>query len=373
MVTSQQSLDAALDRERTFAVEIAADAPFPQGTGSYDAVAELVQTGFTITARELLHAIGSKTAALPSSMTDECLRSSLLYTYLLDLESPHIRFARPLDSDLQTPRSQEIGIGMMCLLASKMFGVPWDQLGSLPGPGLRFDYRGQRAGFDGIFESKGTSHRRNQNSQIRTGVDKKQAHHGRGEQFDVELIISTYIGRGNAAPRILLGDPDFDEMAKLYQSADDRFFRLRHYARVLQFVGLPKSAFHLNIYARSYLKGERSIDQTILSEKENVGFLATETLGNQRYLGRWFDSVAPEGSRRYPKDRYGEKLTGSSAGFRKRRVFQGMHEDVYRAGFSREPFSHDLLSSDDIARTLSRADRRASLFPDGTVQFFEQN
>jgi hypothetical protein len=151
-------LEAALDRKHSISVEISEEAPLPPRREAYRPIKDLAKTGLQVTARELLHAIGSKTAALPSSAQDQCLRASLLYTYILDLSGPNLCFKGGVDSDLQTPRSQEVGIGMMCLLASKCFNVPWDQLGALPGRGLRFDYRGRVNHFDGIFESKGTSH-----------------------------------------------------------------------------------------------------------------------------------------------------------------------------------------------------------------------
>jgi len=372
MPTTEADLNAALDRRHFIPVQVSQNAPLPPNTPSYDPIRGLLQGGLEITTRELLHAIGSKTAALPCSATDECLRASLLYTYILDLDRPNLSFKPGMDSDLQTPRSQEVGIGMMCLLASKAFGVPWDQLGGLPGRGLRFDYRGQIRGFDGIFESKGTSHMSNQSSQIDHGLAKKEAHHQRGDRFDVELIISTFIGRGSQRPRIVVGDPDFDELAKIYGQADKRFFRLRHYARVLQFVGLPKSAFALNRHARAYLKGERAVGETILDKKQLDGYLDTEDFGGSRYFGRWFEDVAPQGSTRYSEDRYGKKLLDQFDGKRQRKVFQGMRDDVYHAGFEGEPFSQDLLTPNDIERELRRIDVPASLFPDGTIQLFRQ-
>ena len=131
---SDEMLNATLDREHIIPVQISEAAPLPAGSNSYDPIRKLVQTGLQISTRELLHAIGSKTAALPSSKTDDCLRASLLYTYVLDLESLNLCFKQGMDSDLQTPRSQEIGIGITCLLTSKSFEVPWDQWESLPGP-----------------------------------------------------------------------------------------------------------------------------------------------------------------------------------------------------------------------------------------------
>lgn len=372
---SQARLDAALnvvlDRVHIIPVQISEKAPLPDDNEAYEPIRELQRTGLRITTRELLHAIGSKTATLPSSKRDECFRASLLYTYILDLERPYLCFKGGMESDLKTPRSQEMGIGIMCLLASKAFNVPWDQLEALPGPGLRFDYRGQTNGFDGIFESKGTSHRGNQSGQISHGIQKKEAHHDRGERFDVELIVSTFVGSNNLQPRIILGDPDFDKLAKVYDSSDNRFFRLRHYSRILQFVGLPKSAFYLNRYARKYLKGERLVGDTILSEKQTAGFLSTETFGNERYFGRWFNTVSPEGSKRYTEERYGKKLLKRFDWKIRPKVFQGMREDVYRAGFDGEPFSHNLLTKQDIEKSLRKIDIPASVFPDGTIQLFK--
>lgn len=372
MPATTTELNAALDRRHVIPVTVSPKAPLPNGNASYDPIRQLEQNGLEITTRELLHAIGSKTAALPSSARDECLRASLLYTYVLDLDRQNLAFKPGMDSDLQTPGSQEVGIGMMCLLAGKAFGIPWDQLGGLPGRGLRFDYRGQVNGFDGIFESKGTSHRSNQSGQIDHGIEKKEAHHNRGDTFDVELIISTLVGRGDQQPRIVVGDPDFDELAKIYEQADKRFFRLRHYARVLQFVGLPKSAFALNRYARAYFKGKRMVGDAILSEKQVDGYLTTEHFGDRRYFGRWFEDVAPKGSSRYSEEKYGKKLLEKFDGFRHRKVFQGMREDVYYAGFEDDPFSQELLSSREIERELSSIDTPVSIFPDGTIQVFRQ-
>jgi len=372
MPMTQQELDAALDRPRNFPVQVSQAAPLPPNRQAYDPIRQLHQTGFDFTLRELLHAVGSKVAALPVNLQDHCLRASLFLSYTLDLEADEVCFHPHPDSDLVTPQSQAVGIGMVCLLANRFFNVPWDQLGSLPGPGLRFDYRGRGQGIDGIFESKGTRHRSNQSSQIQHGIEKKDAHHQRGDHFDVELIVSTFIGEVGSTPRILIGDPDFDNLAKIYDEADDRFFRLRHYVRILQFVGLPRSAFLLNTYAKRYWRGEKQIGVTIMEEKEQIGFLETLQLGNHRYFGRWFDTVAPEQSARYKAERYNKWLEKTDARQRRRRVFQGMREDVYYAGFEGEPFSHNLLSKMEIERSLSNIIQSASLFPDGTIQIFEQ-
>lgn len=372
MPLTQAELDAALDELRTFEVEVSRDAPLPQNRTAYDPIRGLPRTGFDFTLRELLHAIGSKTAALPASRQDDCLKASLLLTYTLDLEGDQVCFRPHPDSDLVTPQSQWIGIGMVCLLAHRYFDIPWDQLGSLPGPGLRFDYRGSGPTVDGIFESKGTRHRSNQSGQVEDGIGKKDAHHQRGDHFDVELIVSTFIGERGTTPRILIGDPDFDQLARIFDESDDRFFRLRHYARILQFVGMPQSAFRLNNYAKQYWRGGPVVSRTVIEEDE-VEDLEILELGEHRYFGRWFDSVVPEHSRRYSAERYRSILRGTGERLHLRRVFQGMREDVYRAGFEGDPFSQQLLSRAEIERSLSTADRAASLFPDGTIQVFEQS
>jgi len=373
MITDQRLLDAALNRTHVIPVHLSTRAPLDPDNENYDRVRAIADTGLSVTTRELLHAIGCKTAALPSSSTDHCMRASLLYTYVLDLQSDTLCFVEGINSDLQTPRSQEMGIGMQCLLAEKTFGIPWDQLCSLPGPGLRFDYRGRTENLDCIFESKGTSHRDNQSSQILDGVQKKQAHHNRGECFDVELVVSTFIGRNNQQPRIVVGDPRFDSLLELYQKADDRFFRLRHYSRILQFVGLPQSAYELYQYSRAYLEGKRDIGITIMQEKEVEGYLTTVTLDEHRYFGRWYDTVFPEASRRYRNRTSFFNDIDNLFPRKPYKVFQGIREDVYRAGLNGEPFSHDLISLSEIAETMRRLEKTVSLFPDGSVQMVKIN
>jgi hypothetical protein len=121
-------------------MEVDDTGPIPV-TPVFNTLQNAVTTGFSFRPIDLLHAIGSKTAALPSSMRDECIQSAAVFIYILEFDGTTLAFRSDLDSDLQTPRSQEIGIGMMCLIAGTCFSVPWDQLESIPGPGRRFDYR----------------------------------------------------------------------------------------------------------------------------------------------------------------------------------------------------------------------------------------
>jgi hypothetical protein len=48
-----------------------------------------------------------------------------------------------------------------------------------------------------------------------------------------------------------------------------------------------------------------------------------------------------------------------------------MRADVYRAGFEGEPFSHKLLTKQDVISSLRKIDMPASIFPDGTIQLFK--
>ncbi len=372
MIRTQQQLDDCLDRIHTVRVDISPRGPLPQGNMKYEPVRTLTQTGFSFTPRQLLHAIGCKTAALPVSDSDECLKSAWLYTNIMDLEGPYLTFRGGYGRDLQTPRSQEIGIGMMCLIAERSFGIPWDQLGPLPGQGKRFDYRGMSGQLQCIFESKGTSYKGNQDGQIGDGINKKRAHHERGEYFDVELIISSCIGHNGDEPRILLADPDKSSFKELFSRGDDRYFRLKHYCRVLQYVGLPQSAYYLNRYAMDYLYGRRSVYRTLINEKEKRGYLKSINIDGDEFLGQWFDSWLPKESVRYKRFYEKEKKTFFIKGSGHRSVFQGIRRDIYEAGLQPEPFSHPLLKKNDLKRYHSVNQMGVSVFSDGTVMLFKQ-
>ena len=372
MPIPQEDLDRCLDRDHTVRVIISSNGPLPQGNVAYAPLLALEQTGFVFTPRELLHAIGCKTAALPSSARDECLKVAWLYIDILDLEAPHLSFRGLYGSDLQISRSQEVGIGMMCLIAERYFGIPWDQLGPLPGQGKRFDYRGTNGTLNCIFESKGTSRRGKQRAQINNGLQKKDAHHARGERFDVELIISTYFGHDGDAPRILLADPDKKSLKELYGRGNDRYFRLKHYCRVLQYIGLPNSAFRLNLHAREYLDNRRSIYRTILDEKSERGYLQSLFVAGDEFLGRWFDSWLPRDSIRYQKLMEMHKHVSLNQITEGRMIFQGLRRDVYESGLTAEPFSNPLLDKEERNKYRIYDQSGVSVFPDGTVMIFRQ-
>lgn len=372
MFNSQIDLDNSLDREHAIQVVVDHLHPLPNNTPAYEKISGIEQTGFSFTPRDLLHAIGCKTAALPSSKKDECIKSAWLYVNILDLQGDHLSFHGDYGADLQTPRSQEIGIGFTCLIGERYFGIPWDQLGPLPGTGKRFDYRGSRDGLDGIFEAKGTSHQSNQITQIKSGIEKKEAHHERNEHFDVELIVSAFIGRNNDSPRIVLADPDKSSLSNLYRRGDVRYYRLKHYCRVLQFIGLPESAYYLNRFATDYLDNKNSINSTILPEKSHEGLLTSIKVNNETFLGRWFTSWLPKDSRRYKSyERYDDRFSVERFGWKEFRVFQGVLQEVYRSGMGNDPFSHKLLTSNEIVQFTDYGDSKVSVFPDGTILIFK--
>ena len=372
MIKTQQQLDDCLDRLHTVQVSISPAGPLPQDNAAYALIGTLPQGGFSFTPRQLLHAIGCKTASLPKSSTDECLKSAWLFTNILDLEGPHLSFQGTYGSDLQISRSQEIGIGMLCLIAERCFGIPWDQLGSLPGHGKRFDYRGKSDHLECIFESKGTSHKGNQYAQINNGLNKKVAHHARGEYFDVELIVSFFVGRNKDEPRIMLADPNKSSLKELFDRGNDRYFRLKHYCRVLQYVGLPKSAYKLNRYALEYLYNRKSIYKTIIEEKNERGYLQSVTINGDEFLGRWFDSWLPKDSLRYKSLYETEKNLHITVSGKHRSVFQGVRRDVYEDGLTHKPFSQPLMNKQEINRYHSFNQCGVSVFADGTIMIFRQ-
>jgi hypothetical protein len=366
----QTTIDSYLDREINVNVEISQAGQLPQSNRAYDAIRNLPQAGFSFTPRQLLHAIGCKTASIPLSSQDECLKAAYLYIHILDMNSPFLAIKHGNDSDLLTPRSQEIGIGIMCLLVGKYFDIPWDQLGPLPARGKRFDYHGSNGVHDCIFECKGTSNRSNQSVQIKHGLEKKLAHHTRNEYFDVELIVSSFVGYNNSPPKIVLADPDKSSYRRLYDKGDARYYRLKHYCRVLQYIGLPRSAFHLNLYAHEYLESKRLLRRTIMDEKMDIGFLESINIDGDIFYGRWFNSWVPEQSKRYSKLYIRERHIYDNIDYKKYSVFQGLRKDFYESGLSLEPFANLLLDQTEIQKYNNYYQQRVSVFPDGTIMIF---
>jgi len=262
---------------------------------------------------------------------------------------------------------------MTCLFALNFYSIPLDQLEPLSTmKGRSFDYQGTSGRLKCIFEAKGTSHKGDQSGQIDDGLGKKMEHHRREEFFDVELIVSTFIGYSNQTPRILLGDPDYSSLKDKFQKADERYYRLRHYCRVLQYIGLPKSAYKLNAYARQYLLKKRSLRKTITEEKEDIGYLTSLTIDGDQFLGRWFDSWVPTDSKKYKNLTKREMMLNDYLSRSGRSVFQGLRRDVYLSGLDPEPFSSPLLDTLTTTQYGKYQESGVSFFPDGTIMIFKE-
>jgi hypothetical protein len=373
---TQTDLDRNLDRQHNINVEISSEYPLSQENHAYDPVRILPTSGFQITPRELLHAIGCKTAAIPSSQKDECVKNAWLFTNVLNLSSPHLSIndekAKAFGSDNLQSRSKELGIGFLCLIAEKYFNVPWDRLEPIGGNERRFDYQGKSEQLNCIFEAKGTSNRIRQPNQIRDGYDKKTAHHERQEFFDVELIISTAIERNGRLPRIIIADPDFSSWKDRFLLTDDRYYRLRHYCRILQYIGLPETAYQLNKYAQAYLKNKRALSKAILDEKQDIGILEKLEIGGDEFLGRWFDFWLPKSSKKYEIFTTDENMTKIVSIIPKIRIFQGLRRDIFRSLNQTDPFSQPLIEKSGLTKYKKYQNVGASVFSDGTIMIIEE-
>jgi hypothetical protein len=309
---TQSTLDQNLDRLHTISVEISSESPLNPDNHAYDTIRSLPTTGFQISPRDLIHAIGCKTCAIPSSQKDECVKSAWAMAHILNVDTPHLSInnekAIAIGSDELASRSRWIGIGFLCLIAEKYFNIPWDLLEPIGGNEGRFDYRGRGEPYNCMFEAKGTSNRYTQPGQIRDGCRKKSDHHERNEFFNVELIVSTAIERNGIPPRIIIADPDFSSWKDRFLSKDDRYYRLRHYCRILQYIGLPETAYQLNRYAQSYLKNKRSLSKAILDEKQEIGILEKIEISGDVFLGRWFDFWLPASSKKGNYQRSAPKM-----------------------------------------------------------------
>lgn len=303
---TQQELDALLDTSFTIPVEIRSDT-FQNNT-PYPQLANLEQTGFEITGRELLHAIGSKTASIPANYQDECINSAYKFVHLLDFQGQNIGYKTTINigSDLQTNTSNEIGIGVGCLIANKLFDVDWDKLEPIIGQGMRFDYRATKPGQNYVYEFKGTKHRGNQNGQINNGLAKKAEMHNRNESYDVELVISAHLGFSNQPPRIILADPPFEGFKNEFTKEAETVYRLRHLARIAQFIGNTQLSRVLYMQSREFVRiknaeqtkefGDKLLIRELKSREsqlmlEKMTILKVE---NRTFMGRWVSYWQPE-------------------------------------------------------------------------------
>jgi hypothetical protein len=366
---NQQELDSLLDVPHKISVEFSGQAPIPK-SAAYSPMTNLTRTGFTFTGRELLHSIGSKTAALPINKSDEAIQSAYYFIHLLDFSSDPLHYKVEVESDLQTPRSQELGIGIMCLLAYKYFEISWDRLEPIPGPGLRFDYRGDAGNLKCIFEARGTKYLSNQSAQIDKGMEKKAAHHTRDERYDVELIISTCVGTSNVLPRIILADPKFEFSDLIFSENSNYFFRIRHYCRQLQACGLTKLAWYLHKSAQSFFKNG-SVDLSIkMGKSEIVDYADFITIGNFNYFGKWFDYWVPLKSKRYSRLKKYE--INSNIKIKNLKLFQGIREDVLDKIITKNiaeiEFTSDLLN---VVEGSEDYPFKAMIGQDGAISAFK--
>lgn len=380
MPLSQQEIDLYLDMEYTVPMEIYEDAPIPQNNGFYSELLRATNEGFSFTARELLHAIGCKTATLPMNDMDSCLKSAHLYLHILDFNAETICFKPNIESDLQTNRSNEIGIGMTCLIANRFFNVNWDQLESIPsGRGKRFDYRAPiENGGKAIFESKGTKYFHKQNSQISNGIEKKEQLHSRGEHFDVELIISTHIGIRGDEPRILIADPKFEKNDLAFSPESNRLYQYRHYARVLQYIGATNISrqYYLTSQKISNYISQKTLGKTSYEILDDILYEEIKRfepkdqnnifVNNTEFIGQWFDYWIPPESKRYKKLLKNKKLE-----FKEKyniKIFQGIDKRIYNNLLIENLEEINLLTWDEC-RKYKKMDGGGgvSVFPDSTI------
>ncbi|WP_253993383.1 hypothetical protein [Myxococcus qinghaiensis] len=270
---------------------------------------------------------------------------------------------------------------MMCLFASRLWNIPWDQLESIPAPGKRFDYRGSNNSIRGIFEAKGTKYSRNQGAHIKHGVEKKAEHHKRGERYDVELIVSTCVAAKEGRSRIMVADPEFDFGELAFGPDSSYFFRLRHYARVLHYAGLTPLARNIYEEAVEMLRPSLRLynrlqisPATRFSSRQNIQ-LSQVRAGKRDYLGKWIDYQIPPDDPESSfsiKPRKAAKLL--SVFPKKLQLFQGIDLDIFESiqsgriskltvDSAPSTPSHEVIApGEEIAPGI-----QASIFPDGSI------
>lgn len=368
---TQNELNFLLDKSFTIPVEIKLDS-FPNNS-PYQQIANIEH--INITPRELLHAIGSKTAALPANNRDECVNSAYLYTHILDFEGEHLGYKPNLnmDSDLQTNRSNEIGIGIGCLVANKLFDVNWDTLESVKGQGKRFDYRATTPGQNYVYEFKGTKYLSKQKEQIENGIIKKDAMHNRNESYDVELIVSTCFDSSNKSPKIIFADPPFEGYENEFSPEAEIIYHLRHLARISQFIGNPRLSRVYYNESKKYSTSKK-IDQLQQNQYQTIlpietplylGDVVTINIENRNFIGRWVDYWQPKNK----ATRKAFELPDISEE-NKLEIFQGVTKELYQL-----MVSNDILKIKDIkrfqkARIMTENNIEFSVFSDGTVMAY---
>lgn len=273
----------------------------PKG-GVYDPLIALEKVGVTFKPIDLLHVLGCKLAKLPSTELDRCISAAGLYRELLVVDSQkNLNMQHLHDPDVQGPRSQELGIGLSCLLANQAFSVPWEALEPIVAPGRRFDYRGEVARPDGstlklLIEAKGTTDHRKQDAKIGDGLDKKAVWHAKGRPVDVELVVSVHVpyqGRG----RIIVADPPMDDVTNAFWDGAPEFFRLRHYARAATCAGAPAIGMYLRREADALRRFLPEFEAELLSVppgswiRADLQGMAQYRANDQVFLGQWLSTA----------------------------------------------------------------------------------
>lgn len=372
---NQETLDALLSKEVRLPIDLAQHAEPPR-TPPYAPLFELQKNGLKFTLRSLFHAIGCKTARLSMREQEEAVHSAYLFTKVLDLRRNDIGISKDhlgYDSDLLGNRSNEIGIGVACLLAWEVWRAPWDQMEPIPGSKSRFDFRAKIGDLRAIFEAKGASNQATHKKQIEDGLRKKREHHKRSEHFDIELIIATHLASYGEGSRITVADPPFLVPEWAFTSFGDNFFAHRHWARVLNFIGDFATARMIYEISLEMLGGEarfqagprywpHALDEVYIGERLFSGTWRRGIVGDS--LDEHGVSAATRQKNQRTRtlvgriDRHGPAIS----------IFQGLDASVL-----------ETLRSGDIPATGFSPDRSvirqsmtdsgvvASVFPDGTA------
>jgi hypothetical protein len=359
----QAELDALLSRR--LSVPVALDSGSPPNVRKA-AYRELPLPTFAFAVRSLLHAVGKKTVPV-SIGRDEALRAAHRYVHILDLQSRELRFRPSPDSDNRTNESREIGLGVACLLASRVWKIPWDQLETIRGPGKRFDLRGERPNLTAIIEAKGSTSRARQRERVADGLAKKAAHHKRGEHHDVELVAATRIGTHALPPQIVLADPPFDTPEDTFGPRGQKVYRLRHGARLMRYAGAPDLAYELYLHSISMARDgtyrrpryrRRRYPRRVDRPSESI------RVGDFPFVGQWYASGAPDSPRyhRQLEVERAERKRWPSLG--RVAVFQGVREDVFGLVEGERPAEVEVLITEEEAPARPSAFDAAELSDD---------
>jgi len=238
----------------------------PPTTDRYEPCRSYVENDFKFQTATLLHAIAIKAA--PSNLKlsrQEFICRALDVADCLDVDGEIIRMKHRPEGDFQTQLSHRFGVGLMCIIASSGWHIRWADLRPIPGPGKRFDYRAScMNGLSAIFEAKGTTSSKTQQTQITNGLAKKLDIHRRSVGADIELIIASRIGDIHENSCVVFADPPMDFDDRAFSAKMDPLFRVHHAARVLRIAGYIKLS---NKIIRQAKEIERDLFPKYFSQK----------------------------------------------------------------------------------------------------------